>query len=289
MKIPSNKIKSVVHYFYTELEGLYGREETETMLYYCLVSYLDFKRRTDILLREEETISESDLLKFSFAVKELKKHRPLQYILGEALFYKLTFLVNEYVLIPRPETEELVDLIVKENVGKALQGLDVGTGSGCIAIALKKNLPFSSITGIDISEEAIAIARQNAIRNNVSVLFTKMNILDPTGWQGEGDFDIIVSNPPYIMLSEKDAMEANVKDYEPYLALFVPDDDPLLYYRHVVEFAFLHLNTGGKIYFEVNREKGKEVGRLLASDGYREIRILKDIQGMDRIVTGIKS
>jgi len=288
MKIASNKIKSVVHYFYTELEGLYGREETETMLYYCLVSYLGFKRRTDILLREEETIAESDLLKFSFVVKELKQHRPLQYILGETLFYGLTFLVNEYVLIPRPETEELVDLIVKENGGRPLHALDIGTGSGCIAIALKKNLPLSVITGVDISEDAVAMAMQNATRNNVLVTFGKMDILKPTGLQMGGDFDIIVSNPPYIMLSEKDAMEANVKDYEPHLALFVTNEDPLLYYTHIVKFAFLHLNNGGKIYFEVNREKGKEVGRLLSSAGYKEIRILKDMQGVDRFVTGIK-
>jgi release factor glutamine methyltransferase len=288
MRIPSNHVKSVVNYFYSELKDEFGKDDIETLLFYCCETYLGFRSRTELTLRAEETMSESDLLKFNFAVKDLKKHRPIQYILGETMFLGLTFSVNEEVLIPRPETEELVDLIIRENKGRTLRILDIGTGSGCIAISLKKNLPESQVTGVDISEGALALARNNAEANRVAVPFIQLDILNIFPLPIAEKLDIIVSNPPYVTSSEKKGMESNVLNYEPHLALFVPNEDPLLFYRKIIEVSVVYLNSGGRIYFEINKEKGKEITELLRLSGFDEITVKKDMQGMDRIISARK-
>ena len=205
MKIASNKINDVVRFFYDELNGLYEPSELDTIIEYCFEEYLGIKRN-EIKIKGNDTISESELLKFNFAVKDLKAQKPIQYILGKADFYGLKFSVNEYVLIPRPETEELVDLIIKENKNNTVSIMDIGTGSGCIAIALKKNMPASDIVAIDISEQALQIAEQNANKNNTKIKFNCSNIFD-TDFNPQQTFDIIVSNPPYICISEKQQMQ----------------------------------------------------------------------------------
>ena len=219
--------------------------------------------------------------------RELKTGKPLQYILGETSFYNCMIKVNPEVLIPRPETEELVDLVIKEN--KDFRGtiLDVGTGSGCIAVALAVNLPGTKVTGIDNTEGAVRISEENASLNNASASFQKNDIFNPD-LKSIGDVAIIVSNPPYIRESEKIHMAKNVLDYEPHTALFVPDSDPLICYRAILEIAEIILLPAGKVYFEINEAMGEPVAELLRSSGYSDVIVAKDINDKDRIVKGIK-
>ncbi len=220
--------------------------------------------------------------------RELKTGKPLQYILGETSFYNCTIKLNGETLIPRPETEELVDLILKEN--KEFRGtiLDLGTGSGCIAIALAINLPGTSVTGIDISEGALAIARENGKLNGASVSFMKADIFnfDVINYPKT---DIIVSNPPYVRESEKRFMSVNVLGFEPHSALFVPDSDPLKYYTGVIKIAMDISEPGGKIYFEINEAMGSAMEDLLKQYGYIAIEVIKDLNGRDRIIKAVKN
>lgn len=313
MRIPSNKIADVVRFFRDELKGNYEKEEIETFIAFCFEEYLNLKR-VDIFLNGNTTISESELLKFNFAIKDLKSFKPIQYILGEADFYGLLFKVNQHVLIPRPETEELVQLIINENqiplqelnlekniflsdssetilikeaerVGE-LSILDIGTGSGCIPIALKKNMPAAIIYALDISEKALEVAKQNAALNKVKVEFFQHDILSSSFSLSNPDlkFDIIISNPPYICISEKEKMSKNVLDYEPHLALFVNDNDPLLFYRTIVDFALIHLKQKGKLYFEINQGFGLETAQMLENKGFKNILLIKDIFNNNRIL-----
>ena len=292
MKIASNKISDVVRFFREELTNLYEKEELELIMAYCFEFYLGFKRY-DITMKGSETMSESDLLKFNFAIKDLKNQKPIQYILGEADFYRLKFKVNEHVLIPRPETEELVDLIIKEyqiagNQNQEVKILDIGTGSGCIAITLKKNIPSAKVSAMDISKEAIEVAKQNAEQNGVEVEFVLDSILNPTSniQHPKSNFDVIVSNPPYIAISEKDTMHKNVLDYEPHLALFVNDSDPLLFYKAICDFALKHLNEKGKIYFEINQSLASETEHMLKNKGFKDVELIKDLNNNYRILRG---
>lgn len=288
MRIPSNKIADVVRFFRDELEGCYPKEEVETFIAYCFEEYLGLKH-ADIFLNINDTITESELLKLNFAVKDLKQNKPIQYILGKADFYGLKFLVNKHVLIPRPETEELVDLIIKEP-GTSLPTsiLDIGTGSGCIPIALKKNIPKAFIYALDVSLAALAVAKQNATMNNVHVDFFQFDILSgkfPLP-DREIKFDIIVSNPPYICNSEKEQMQKNVLDYEPHIALFVCDNDPLLFYKIIADFALKHLKQNGKLYFEINRAFGLETKLMLENKGFKNVLLIKDLNNNNRILQG---
>src|ERR1035437_10235997 len=215
MKIASNKISDVLRFFQDTLKDIYEKEELETLIAYCFEEYLNIKR-SEISLRKNETMSESDLLKFNFAIKDLKQQKPIQYIFGKADFYKLKFIVNEHVLIPRPETEELVDLIIKEQLSalnSQISIIDIGTGSGCIPIALKKNIPAAKVYGLDVSEKALEVAKQNALLNKVEIEFILNDILNPKSLNPESQFDIIVSNPPYVRISEKETMQKNVLDH----------------------------------------------------------------------------
>lgn len=235
------------------------------------------------LLSDKSTkITEEELLKIDKIIERLKKFEPIQYILGETEFYGLPFVVNHNVLIPRPETEELVELILNENKTDHLRILDIGTGSGCIAISLKKHLPKSSIEGWDISKGALDVASLNSKNNSVDVAFSQIDILSE--YPNKRSFDIIVSNPPYVLDSEKNQMHANVLDYEPHTALFVADNNPLLFYNRIADVATQLLTEGGKLYFEINRMKGEETIKMLEDKKFSNIQLIKDISSNDRII-----
>ena len=282
MKMPENTIKAVITYVRSELADFYPAPELNSMLYIMLDKFFDVSKK-DVVMGLEKRLSESELLKIIYAVKDLKKHQPLAYILGEWEFFELNFMVNEHTLIPRPETEELVQLIIKENKLSNPIVLDIGTGSGCIAISLKATIPNSQVFAYDVSKEALAVAKQNANKNNVEITFKEVNILN-----NKEDltfrFDVIVSNPPYIPVKDKDSMDKNVLDYEPYLALFVENEQPLLFYIAIAEFAKKHLANNGKLYFEIHEKLGDEVKNLLETNGFTNVEIVDDMNGKNRMV-----
>lgn len=293
MKIPSNRVSSVVKFFRERLSGLYEKEEIENFIYYAFNEYMSFSR-TDLMTRADETMSESMLLKFNFAVKDLEKHKPIQYILGVTEFYRLRLKVDERVLIPRQETEELVDMIIKENEftdtnnqhpGETFTILDIGTGSGCIPIALKKNMPWAEVSAVDVSEGALELARENAAMNNVEIDLIHADVLADGTKDKLKTYNIIVSNPPYVLHSEKNEMHSNVLDHEPHLALFVNDNDPLLFYRVIMDIGKVKLKKNGKIYFEINEKQGDALKKLAEGKGFSEVRSARDLNGKDRIIT----
>ena len=271
----------------SQLQGLYPDTEIRSFSYLIIEKLTGFSR-TEVYVNKNTLFSVEQQHEIESFIEKLKKYVPIQYILGETEFYGLPFYVNESVLIPRPETEELVDWIRNENDRSAeLKLLDIGTGSGCIAIALKHEFKNSVVDAFDISVDALDTAKQNSALNNLTINFSAIDILNvpdlPTKW------DIIVSNPPYITEREKEGMLANVLDHEPHLALFVPDNDPLLFYRNIALFAQKHLNANGKLYFEINREAGLSCIELLNTMGYRDVELRKDILGNDRMVKAVLS
>ena len=278
--------------FLQELSSLYEEQEIESF-FYIILEKLHGLKRIDLALNPQTVMDGAHLKQWKNIVSELKKQRPIQYILGETTFYGLSFLVNENTLIPRPETEELVELIIEstnyELRNTKLKVLDIGTGSGCIAISLAKHLPTSEVFAIDVSEEALATAKKNAELNKVAIDFISTNILDIVTLSAvaglDKQFDIIVSNPPYVRNLEKDEIKPNVLEYEPHLALFVDDIDPLLFYRKIAELAIKNLNPNGKLYFEINQYLGKETIKLLEDFGFRNVELKKDIYGNDRIIS----
>lgn len=273
-------------YIRQQLSGLYPPEEIENMAtlileYVCRMPHYR-------IIMENLSLSGEQKAKIHAIVERLQKEEPLQYILGETDFYNLSFCVDRHTLIPRPETEELVDRIIRDSaIQNELSILDVGTGSGCIAIALAKHLPQATVTGIDISAEALKTARKNAEHNGCeNICFKQVDILDNVQASAllPGEFDIIVSNPPYIMEKEKSNMETNVLAYEPASALFVSDDDPLIFYRSIAIFGKGRLRKGGALYFEINALLGKEMTTLLWEQGYTDIELIRDLSGKDRII-----
>lgn len=236
----------------------------------------------------ETALTANQELQIEDAIAKLKIGMPLQYVLGTAEFYGLTFKVNPSVLIPRPETEELVAWIidtVKQSGLKAGCILDIGTGSGCIPIALKKHLPAFEVTSIDISADALQTARENAELNQVEVDFVNADILQHEVLNSiTGPFDVIVSNPPYVTLDDKKQMHTNVVDFEPHTALFVPEEDPLIFYRHIADFANRHLKPGGKLFFEINESLGKETLQLLDNKQFINRELRKDFRDKDRMI-----
>ncbi|WP_461632135.1 peptide chain release factor N(5)-glutamine methyltransferase [Labilibaculum euxinus] len=283
---PSNTIQSTINYIKKELAELYHARETESMAYILLEYVLNYSK-SQIQLNRSENISDDDFKQIASYTHELKTSKPIQYILGETEFYDLTFKVNKHTLIPRPETEELVHAIINENRQEGLHILDIGTGSGCIPISLAKNLKNAHVTSADISAEAIEKAKENAKLNQVDVHFFHRDILN---WKNVDwdNFDIIVSNPPYVTEAEKSKMEKNVLDYEPHTALFVTDHDPLIFYRTISEMALLHLKKGGKLYFEINESLANEMAALLEQKGFNSIRLRSDINGKNRMISAIK-
>jgi release factor glutamine methyltransferase len=226
--------------------------------------------------------------------EKLKKNEPVQYVLGYAWFASMKFKVNKNVLIPRPETEELVDWIVKEIENRkskieneSISILDVGTGSGCIPITIKKKCPAASVSAFDVCSEAIFIANENAVEHNTEIDFSLMDFLNEEKWKELVQYDVIVSNPPYVKQSEAQSMHQRVKGFEPHLALFVPDNDALLFYKKLSDFAKTHLKPGGSLFVEINESLGQDVVNLFQSAGLEKIELRKDMQGKDRMVRGI--
>ena len=270
-----------------ELEPEYGRYEAEAMTE-LIFRHLKSWNRTQLLSNGDLPVSERMLSATGRILSRLAKHEPLQYILGDARFYGMDLHVAPGVLIPRPETAELVDRIVDRNRDRSdLRVLDVGCGSGAISVALARNLPFSRVTGLDVSPDAIGIARGNAEALKANVDFVQADIFT---WQAEPDsFDIVVSNPPYIAEFEKKDMEANVLEYEPAQALFVPDDDPLKFYRRICEVARNVLVSGGQLWFEINPLYATQMRQLMTDAGFADVETWLDSYGKMRFAYGIRS
>jgi release factor glutamine methyltransferase len=281
--------KTLFNQLVSEITSVYEENEAKSIVYLLLEHYLKLSK-TDIFL--DKNISQA--FDFQDIIIRLKAQEPVQYIIGETEFYGRKFKVTPDTLIPRPETEELVQLTVisYQSDGEPLPNnnkpriLDIGTGSGCIAISLACELPDAQVYAYDISEEALKIAKENAQTNGANVIFEKVNILEPFTIH-RLPFTIIVSNPPYVMNAEKAEMERNVLEYEPHLALFVEDDDPLIFYQKIAEFAFKNLIKKGLCVVEINQAFGLETAELFWNQGFSEVEVIKDMFGKDRMVKAI--
>lgn len=270
----------------TRLAPLYGQGEADWMMR-IIMEYLKGWKQADLLLRADEEVSDFIAGKADAIIARLLDNEPLQYILGETYWHGMTLKVTPDVLIPRPETSELVDLITSENTAPDLNVLDVCTGSGCIAVALANTLPFAKVTGTDISDPALAVARENASLRKLKVGFMHSDALGQFPFD-DGSMDIVVSNPPYITESEKKEMEPNVLDHEPGLALFVSDSDPLRFYTAISREGFRVTRPGGKIYFEINHLFARQVSRMMTETGWDDVQILPDMHGKQRFAKGIR-
>lgn len=281
------KIKDYKTLFLNELFSIYDLQECESFFYIILENKKSLKR-IDLALDTNLSFTEKEIVIWNAILEDLKLEKPIQYILGTTFFYDLEFKVNDSVLIPRPETEELVDWIIKDCANltnKSLKIIDIGTGSGCIAISLANNIKNSKVFALDVSEKALAVAKKNAEINNVNVNFILNNILTINDLNQE--FDIIVSNPPYVRNLEKHEIKKNVLDNEPHLALFVDDDDALIFYKKIAELAQKNLSKNGKLYFEINQYLGPETIDLLEKLGFTNLILKKDIYGNDRMLSCI--
>lgn len=277
--------------FYTAREKLtpqYGQQEATAIAHEVLEDITGLKKM-DRLFRKDEALTKEQEDQWQMLLADLERGRPLQYATGKAYFMGYTFTVNEYVLIPRPETEELVDWIVTENGQRQnrLSILEIGSGSGCIATTLKKLLPDSLITSCDISREALKVARMNAAWLQADVTWIETDFLDEKNWEQFGEFDLLVSNPPYIPAGEKESIDKHVKDFEPETALFVPDNDPLLFYRKMAHFGQIHLKSGGSIYCETHRDYAADTELLFREEGYTTS-LRQDLHGNNRMIRAVK-
>ena len=281
----------------TSLQNAYSESEIHVLGMLILEKLTGFSR-TRLLTDKDIALNEIQRNLSVQYLERLINHEPIQYILGETEFYGLKFKVSPSVLIPRPETEELVEWVSphplrdfrpmgEENPPFGGWGgfLDIGTGSGCIAVALKKKFPSVNVTAMDISAEALALAKENAALNEVYIEFIQDDILHPAATNRK--WDVIVSNPPYIPHAGKAEMASGVLDFEPHLALFVPDDDPLLFYRRIADFALEHLTSQGRLYFEIHQSLGRQCCLLLESMGFRSVELRKDLSGNDRMISSI--
>jgi release factor glutamine methyltransferase len=287
MGVNIQTIKDIRFYLSTELDEIYQIPEINALSNIIIKSIIGVSKLHQLYMPEQK-INREQAVRIIEISKELKGGKPIQYILGETSFYDCIIKLNSSTLIPRPETEELVHLIIDENRGYKGDIIDFGTGSGCIAIALAANIPGSQVSGIDISEEAILIARENALLNNVNVSFLTGDIFnfEKVTISKAG---IIVSNPPYIRNHEKQFMNKNVLDFEPHTALFVSDSEPLMFYKALLKIAEKTLIGSGRLYFEINESMGESMCKLLASRGYSDVQIIKDINEKDRIIKGVKN
>lgn len=287
MAVKIQTIKEIRFHIRKELSEIYNVHEANIVSDIILKTVTGLKKLHQ-LYDDRQKVTESDKEKIFLFVNELKKGKPIQYVTGETTFYNCLIKLNTSTLIPRPETEELVDLIIREN--KAFKGkiIEFGSGSGCIAIALSANLTSADITGVEISDEALNISRKNAELNNVRVTFSKNDILN-FDFAGIEKAEIIVSNPPYVRESEKKLMSENVLGFEPPLALFVSDSEPLIYYKAILEIADQILLPGGKIYFEINEALGKSLSEVVESFDYSGIEIVRDLNDKERILKARKN
>lgn len=278
--------QKVAQYIRNELGNLYSPSETMALSRLILE---DLQEEMPALLFPDKInhLSGFDTRnRLKGIIERLKKGEPVQYILGKTEFHGLIFRVTPDVLIPRPETEELVEWVLEEASSDKFSLLDIGTGSGCIAVTLAKKLPLSKVDGCDISERALSIATLNARDNGVDVHYFTQDIFSP--FLGDRFYDVVISNPPYVLDSEKAEMERNVLEFEPSQALFVPDDSPLIFYERIADLACEILNKQGKLYFEINRERGDEIGEMLLDKGYRDVTVKNDISGSPRMIRAIK-
>lgn len=278
-----SQIKKIFH---QQLKEIYIENEIDS-LFFIALEYVTSISKIEYILQKEEEISEEKLIKLKFILEKLTKNKPVQYITKKAYFYGLNFYVNEKVLIPRQETNELVDwVIMSVTHSKPIKILDIGTGSGCIAITLKKNLPLSEVFAIDISNEAIQVAQKNANDNEVEINFLQKNILEINDLKS--NFDIIISNPPYVRELEKLEMAPNVLDNEPHLALFVPDNNPLLFYEKITEIALKNLTEDGMLFFEINQYLSEETKKMIENKGFKNVTLRKDLQENYRMILAKK-
>ncbi|MDY2587672.1 peptide chain release factor N(5)-glutamine methyltransferase [Winogradskyella aquimaris] len=298
------KAKDLKNIFHDQLDALYGKEEVSSFFYLSIEHHLNVDR-IQLILDPEFNLTKPETKTLLEVLEALKQQRPIQYILGETEFYGLTFNVNKNVLIPRPETEELVDWIIKchaehsRNNKNAIKILDIGTGSGCIAISLAKHMPEAKVFAVDLSESALKIAKENAEENNVNIQFVKGDalkladedffpIVKDVSQRQNGFFDIIVSNPPYVRQLEKQEIKPNVLNNEPHLALFVENENPLIFYKAISDFAVDNLKSNGSLYFEINQYLGQETKQLLVDAEFKAVELRKDLNGNDRMLKGTK-
>jgi release factor glutamine methyltransferase len=281
-------MKAAIASIRKELSGIYSKAETESLIF-LIYEHLKGYSRTRFLLAGDEILSQQEQTQLDEIVERLKDHEPIQYILGTTEFYGLPFYAVPEVLIPRPETEELVQWIIQDNQYASPTILDMGTGTGCIAISLRKNIPESTVLACDISPVCIETARRNASLNDAPVSVFEFDILNQKPEFSFPELDIVVSNPPYIRLLEKSKMGKNVLDFEPELALFVPDENPLIFYERIADFGLNQLKNHGKLYFEINEALGYECSEMLRSKAYTAIVLKKDIHGKDRMISAVKS
>ena len=277
-------LKEAIEQLRAGLTGLAEPQEVQAMIRIICEDVFNYDP-VDVALRQESELPDFAPDRIADIIERLRRHEPLQYIVGHALFHGHKFKVNPSVLIPRPETEQLVDLIIDENPASDLHVLDMGTGSGCIAISLARALKFAQVDALDVSRDALVVARENAAALKVKVRFFESDMLAP---QPAARYDIIVSNPPYVCWSERETMDSNVRDYEPGQALFVPDNDPLLFYKSIAPYAMQSLEPGGRLYLEINQRFGNEVKRLLEGCGLDEVRIIEDSYGKVRFAAATK-
>lgn len=285
MKIRSNKTSDMCEFYHQTLAGLYEKSEIDELIFIAFEHVLKFSRE-QFSLSKNDNLNQSDLIEIYDIAKALAAGKPIQQILQKAWFYQDEYFVNEHVLIPRPETEELVELIKNENTSQQITLLDIGTGSGCIPLALKKLKPSWEIHALDVSLQALDVASINAQRLNRKLHFHHHDILSNQFDQNQ-KFDIIVSNPPYITKSESHSLQKQVIEFEPHLALLVENDNPFLFYEKIIQFAKQHLNTNGKLYFEINQKYGAAIQTLLIENNFSDVRIIKDINNNDRMVVGL--
>ncbi|MPM54137.1 Release factor glutamine methyltransferase [bioreactor metagenome] len=276
------KVKSFIK---NELQELFSPNEINSLTRLILEKEFSIPL-ADILTCKFNNLSDAEMQRLSEIVGKLKNSELIQYILGETDFFGLTFYLDDSVLIPRPETEELVQWIVDSVKNEPLKILDIGTGSGCIAVTLAKKLPFAEVHAWDISRDALGVARKNADKNGVHLFLAEKDILQES--VSDEKFDIVVSNPPYVTEFEKGEMQENVLNFEPHLAMFVPDQNALVFYEKIADFALKNLNKGGKLFFEINREKGDQIEMLLQQRGFRNIERQKDISGNERMIKAEK-
>ena len=295
LRRPSNKVRDIERYCHTELDSIYGKEEVGMFIRMLFEKYLGWNL-TDLLIHKDKTVNQSDLLRFHWAVEDLRRQRPIQHIIGHTSFCGCHIDVDESVLIPRPETEELVYRIIQQYDSqiKPRRILDICTGSGCIAIALKKQWTDAEVLAVDISPYALDKARHNAEINHADICFIEADVLNIDAEKNFGNipFNLIVSNPPYIREQEKQEMQKNVLEYEPHQALFVSDEQPLVFYQSIVSVASKVLSNSGKLVFEINEALGEEMLVLLREnhfEGLSEINLQKDFRGKDRFIFTTKS
>ena len=287
------KVSDILPYFLSNLKDFYPDNEIKSFAYITIKYFFDMSK-SDTIINSEKKLEDKEIMEIKSTISSLKRYEPIQYVFKQTEFYGNTFYCVSGVLIPRPETEELVDWIIKDNKGTKKHYLDIGTGSGCIIISLSKHLN-GSFTGVDVSYDALRVSVANNDRNETDVYFDQFDILKHDLPEGKNilndnifyEFDIIVSNPPYVLNLEREQMSDNVLKWEPHLALFVSDEDPLLFYREIAEKASKVLKSNGLIYFEINEKFGKEIVKLLEDFGFVNIELKKDINDKDRMVKAV--